>query len=114
LIEQTPNATRVPITTAELKPAIAAEVNTAPGCEAFVGVVIRSATPKSRLDVNWVLRTDEIEAVDKWRARQRPIPNLSESIRKLIEIGLKAEMLAAPAPDPTDAGADSEHAHRTE
>jgi hypothetical protein len=29
-------------------------------------------------------------AVESWRAKQRPVPNLSEAIRALVEIGLKA------------------------
>ena len=32
-----------------------------------------------------------VEAVDSWRAKQRPIPNLSEAIRRLVEIGLKGK-----------------------
>jgi len=32
-----------------------------------------------------------IEAVEGWRAKQRPVPNLSEAIRRLIELGLKAK-----------------------
>lgn len=30
-----------------------------------------------------------LEAIDKWRAKQRPIPNVSDAIRELVEIGLK-------------------------
>jgi hypothetical protein len=30
-----------------------------------------------------------IAAVESWRAKQKPVPNLSESIRRLVEIGLK-------------------------
>jgi hypothetical protein len=30
-----------------------------------------------------------IEAVESWRAKQRPVPNVSEAIRRLVEIGLK-------------------------
>jgi hypothetical protein len=33
---------------------------------------------------------DMLEAIDKWRARQRPIPNVSDAIRQLIEAGIKA------------------------
>ncbi len=29
-----------------------------------------------------------IEAVESWRAKQKPVPNLSEAIRRLVEIGL--------------------------
>jgi hypothetical protein len=32
-----------------------------------------------------------IEAVEKWRAKQKPVPNLSEAIRRLVELGLKAK-----------------------
>jgi hypothetical protein len=29
-----------------------------------------------------------IDAIEKWRAKQKPIPNASEAIRRLIERGL--------------------------
>ena len=29
-----------------------------------------------------------IDAIEKWRGKQRPIPNASKAIRKLVEIGL--------------------------
>jgi hypothetical protein len=32
-----------------------------------------------------------IAAVEKWRAKQRPVPNLSEAIRRLVELGLKGK-----------------------
>jgi hypothetical protein len=32
-----------------------------------------------------------IAAVESWRAKQKPIPNLSEAIRRLVELGLKAK-----------------------
>jgi hypothetical protein len=32
-----------------------------------------------------------IAAVETWRAKQKPVPNLSEAIRQLVEIGLKAK-----------------------
>jgi hypothetical protein len=31
-----------------------------------------------------------IEAVETWRAKQKPVPNVSEAIRRLVELGLKA------------------------
>ena len=38
------------------------------------------------------LTEDMIEAVEKWRAGQKPpIPNLSEAIRRLVELGLKVK-----------------------
>lgn len=36
--------------------------------------------------------TEEMIAdVEKWRAKQKPIPNVSEAIRRLVELGLKAK-----------------------
>jgi hypothetical protein len=32
-----------------------------------------------------------IDAIDKWRAKQKPLPNVSEAIRRLVELGLKAK-----------------------
>ena len=32
-----------------------------------------------------------IAAVESWRAKQKPVPNLSEAIRKLVDLGLKAK-----------------------
>jgi hypothetical protein len=29
-----------------------------------------------------------LDAIEKWRAKQRPIPNVSDAIRQLIEAGL--------------------------
>jgi hypothetical protein len=34
--------------------------------------------------------TTMLDTIEKWRAKQRPIPNVSDAIRQLIEIGLKA------------------------
>lgn len=31
------------------------------------------------------------EKIERWRAKQSPIPNVSEAIRRLIEIGLKSK-----------------------
>jgi hypothetical protein len=32
-----------------------------------------------------------IDAIDKWRAKQKPLPNVSEAIRRLVELGLKVK-----------------------
>ena len=32
-----------------------------------------------------------IEAGENWRAKQRPVPNLSEAIRRLVELGLRSK-----------------------
>ena len=43
------------------------------------------------------LRRTQTPLIDEWRARQRPIPNESESLRLLIDIGLKAEGIESEA-----------------
>jgi hypothetical protein len=41
--------------------------------------------------------TDElIIAVATWRAKQKPIPNVSEAIRRLVKLGLKAKKMTSP------------------
>jgi hypothetical protein len=82
LIEQTPSATRTPITAAELELAIAAAVNAVPGCEAFVGVVIGSTSLKSRLDVNWELRGTKFGRADREVARQALRPVVERMLRQ--------------------------------
>jgi hypothetical protein len=48
---------RVPIAAEELELAIADAVKkAAPGCEAFVGVIVQQTTPRSRFDTNWAIR----------------------------------------------------------
>jgi hypothetical protein len=32
-----------------------------------------------------------IDAIDQWRAKQKPLPNVSEAIRRLVALGLKAK-----------------------
>jgi hypothetical protein len=32
-----------------------------------------------------------IDAIEKWRAKQKPVPNVSDTIRRLVELGLKAK-----------------------
>jgi hypothetical protein len=31
---------------------------------------------------------EQLNAVEEWRRRQKPIPNVSEAIRRLVELGL--------------------------
>ena len=47
---------RVPIAAAKLELAITRAVKQAPGCEAFVGVIVQQTTPRSRFDANWALQ----------------------------------------------------------
>jgi hypothetical protein len=39
-----------------------------------------------------------LEAVEKWRAKQNPIPTVSEAIRRLVELGLAHQPLPAGKP----------------
>ena len=32
-----------------------------------------------------------INSVEDWRGKQKPVPNLSEAIRRLVELGLKVK-----------------------
>jgi hypothetical protein len=32
-----------------------------------------------------------LDAIEKWCAKQRPIPNVSDAIRRLVELGLKVK-----------------------
>jgi hypothetical protein len=32
-----------------------------------------------------------LDAIEKWRAKQNPIPTVSDAIRRLVEIGLKTK-----------------------
>jgi hypothetical protein len=43
---------------------------------------------------------DMIDAIDKWRAKEKPLPNVSEAIRRLVELGLKVKTPARPASKP--------------
>lgn len=54
----------------ELELTIAEAVKATPSCEAFVGVVVRQMTPKSRLDANWELRGIKFGKADRKIANQ--------------------------------------------
>jgi len=41
--------------------------------------------------VTLVTRRSQLDAIDAWRVKQRPIPSRNEAIRQLIDRGLKAE-----------------------
>jgi hypothetical protein len=43
------------------------------------------------------LQPDPLSALDNWAAKQRDQPTRAEAIRRLVELGLKAEMPAKPA-----------------
>jgi hypothetical protein len=52
--------------------------------------------------VKKVIGFDEkmLEAVEKWRGKQKPIPSVSETIRTLVEIGLSHHRPLAPTGKP--------------
>ena len=60
---------RVSITIPELELAISDAV-TKDGCEEFVGVVVRRATPKSHLDPNWAIRGAKFGNADRKAANE--------------------------------------------
>jgi hypothetical protein len=83
LVEQTPAAappkwwskdTRVAKTAEELELMIREAVKAAPGCEAFLGVIIQRTTPKSRLDSNWEIRGIRFGGMDRKIAREALTP----------------------------------------
>jgi hypothetical protein len=61
---------RVSKTAEELESTITEAVKAAPGCEAFVGVIVQRTTPKSRLDANWELRGIKFGRVDRRIAKE--------------------------------------------
>jgi hypothetical protein len=61
---------RVSKTAEELESTITEAVKAAPGCEAFVGVIVQRTTPKSRLDANWELRGIKFGRADRRIAKE--------------------------------------------
>ena len=62
---------RVSITISELELAISEDIkNAAPGCEDFVGVIVRHETPKSHLDPNWVILGVKFGKADRKMANE--------------------------------------------
>jgi hypothetical protein len=49
-------------------------VKAAPGCEAFVDVIVQRTTPKSRLDTNWEIRAIRFGGMDRQIAREALTP----------------------------------------
>jgi hypothetical protein len=73
---------RASITVPELELAITEAVRRAgPGCEAFVGVVVRPTIPRSALDVNWELHGVKFGKADR-RAVNEALPPVIERMRK--------------------------------
>jgi hypothetical protein len=66
----------------ELELMITEAVKAAPGCEAFVGVIIQRITPKSRLEANWELRGIRFGAMDRQIAREALIPIVERTQRE--------------------------------
>jgi hypothetical protein len=45
-----------------------------------------------------------IDAIEGWRGKQKPMPNVSEAIRRLVDLGLKAKA-TEPQPQPAPSSA---------
>lgn len=45
--------------------------------------------PQNR--VSFDTSASQLDAIERWRAKQRPIPSRNESIRRLVDRGLEAE-----------------------
>ncbi len=43
---------------------------------------------------------DMLDAIEKWRSKQKPIPNVSDAIRHLLELGLKVKTTTRPVSKP--------------
>ena len=65
---------RVSKTPEELELTITEAVRTAPGCEAFVGVIVQRITPRSRLGATWELRGIKFGRTDREVAREALTP----------------------------------------
>jgi hypothetical protein len=60
------NRTLNPVTRSDLQSAITDAVRKSdPACASFVGVIVRSETPKSRLDANWAIRGIKFGTADR-------------------------------------------------
>jgi hypothetical protein len=74
--------TRVSKTAEELELMIRDAVKAAPGCEAFVGVIIQRTTPKSRLESNWEIRGIRFGGMDREIAREALTPIIEQMQRE--------------------------------
>jgi hypothetical protein len=50
------------------------------------------------------LTAEMAEALEEWRARQRPVPTVQEAVRRLLGRQLTAEGIIKPDVDGTDDG----------
>ena len=73
---------RVSKTAEELESTITEAVKAAPGCEAFVGVIVQRTTPKSRLDANWELRGIKFGRADRRIAKEVLTPIVERTQRE--------------------------------
>jgi hypothetical protein len=88
---------RVSKTTEELELTIAEAVRTAPGCEAFVGVLVQRTTPRSRLGATWELRGIKFGRADRKVAREALTPIVERMQR---EFRLTNGPIKGPMPKP--------------
>ena len=88
---------RVSKTTEELELTITKAVRTAPGCEAFVGVIVQRITPRSRLGATWELRGIKFGRADRKVAREALTPIVERMQR---EFRLTNGPIKGPMPKP--------------
>ena len=88
---------RVSKTTEELELTITEAVRTAPGCEAFVGVIVQRITPRSRLGATWELRGIKFGRTDREVAREALTPIVERMQR---EFRLTNGPIKGPMPKP--------------
>jgi len=88
---------RVSKTTEELELTITEAVRTAPGCEAFVGVIVQRITPRSRLGATWELRGIKFGRTDREVAREALTPIVERMQR---EFRLTDGPIKGPMPKP--------------
>jgi metal-responsive CopG/Arc/MetJ family transcriptional regulator len=53
-------------------------------------------TAMATIVIHILLSSSTVAEVDDWRAAQRPLPNRSEAIRQLLEIGLSTTKEGKP------------------
>jgi hypothetical protein len=77
----------------ELELMIKEAVQAAPGCEAFMGVVVQRITPKSRLDANWELRRTKFGRADRKITRLALTPIVERMQRLLLSQSHRVRLL---------------------
>jgi hypothetical protein len=91
---------RVSKTTQELESTITEAVKAAPGCEAFVGVIVQRTTPSSRSDPTWEIRGIKFGLADRKLVMEALTPIVERLQRefRLIEGPIKSPIRSPKSP----------------